>query len=1001
MTTPTPRPHQIAALTDLTAALSVHDRTQLVMACGTGKTLVGRWHAQASDARQVLVLLPSLALVAQTLREWRRATGQVSTGWRFEALVVCSDPTTTAGVAERTAEDEVDVDATTWSDVGAEVTTDPRRAARFLRSHDPARPQVVFSTYHSSPVIAEAQAATDATFDLVICDEAHRLAGNPSTSFATVLDPRRIVARKRLFMTATPKDGGDSSMDDPRAFGPVAHTVSFGDAIAAGLLTDYQVLVVAGHGSDATDPDTTVPAALTTAIDHHGLTRILSFHGRVAKAAAFAAAMDMRTTAGGHQIRAKHVAGTMRTSDRVATLEWLGGRGGEVRMVSNARCLSEGVDVPAIDGIMFADKRTSIVDIIQAIGRVLRPAPGKRIGTIILPVELDETGDDDTTLFLSSYAAVWTVLRGLRAHDQRFADEVDHAVREQARTGHRGGFRLPRINFVFPDGFDQTTLQLRVVQEVGSMWERNYGLLQAWADHHHGKLLPRGAKSLDGTISLGEWAEQQRIARRRGLLDATRSARLEQIPGWSWDKSETRWHNTLKLLAAYAAEHGTIAEHEAGESRFAGIYDADTPRRHLGVWMATQRQAYRLGTLPDDKRELLEALPGWAWDANLPELDVAMVEALRQFVEFEKHATVPDDHVEDGLRLGAWCWAIRRRWLTDHLAPALHDEIIAATPSRDRSGIRWQWEKIETQWRIGYFALKQYTAREGTATPPGTHREQLPDTLHGLGQWSALQRLRHRRNELDDAKVQLLDALPGWRWEVELQRVDPEEPVQLRPGQQHGTPGAYARPNNCRCAPCLEWRRGSDRDRLAKKRELKDPVPALRVRRHLERIEQAILDSQIDAGSRNGRTIVAAISGVSLGHVRKVLSGATHLERQHETRLLAVTVDMVLAARTQSGSRGRATSQLTTRVDSGPTFELIDDLAARGFGPTWIGRELGYTGAPQFRRGRQIASYIANAVADLHARVGDLSLAHLRKNDAHPTLAQLLAQRAADTREAS
>lgn len=226
-TTPTPRPHQVAALTDLTAALAVHDRTQLVMACGTGKTLVGRWHAQASDANQVLVLLPSLALVAQTLREWRRATGQLNAGWRFEALVVCSDPTTAAGVAERTAEDDkTDVDANTWSAVGAEVTTDPRRAARFLRNHRPNRPQVVFSTYHSSPVIAQAQAATDVAFDLAICDEAHRLAGSPSAAFATVLDARRIVARKRLFMTATPKDRGETSMDDPRTFGPVAQVGS-------------------------------------------------------------------------------------------------------------------------------------------------------------------------------------------------------------------------------------------------------------------------------------------------------------------------------------------------------------------------------------------------------------------------------------------------------------------------------------------------------------------------------------------------------------------------------------------------------------------------------------------------------------------------------------------------------------------------------------------------------------------------------------------------------
>lgn len=830
-----PRPHQVAALADLTRALAVHDRTQLVMACGTGKTLVGRWYAQSSDATRILVLLPSLGLVAQTLREWRRANR--GSNWRFSPLVVCSDPTTAEGAAERALEDgdAIELEERTWDEVGAQVTTSPMQAARFLsRSRDDV--QVVFSTYHSSPVVAAAQHQAPEAFDLVICDEAHRLAGQPSEAFATVLDARKIVARKRIFMTATPRvyaGEGGSSMDNPRLFGPVAHTVTFGEAIEAGLLTDYQVAVIghhAGVGVHQISPIGTVASAVLQAIDHHQLRRILTFHGGVAKAAAFAGGMDGRTTPAGVPVAAQHVSGQMRTAARTAALDWLAaGDAQGTRIVSNARCLSEGIDVPAVDGVVFADQRGSVVDIIQAIGRVLRPAPGKQIGTIVLPVVVEDDVDLDTELSLSSFSTVWTVLRALRAHDQSLDAELVAMQRGHVRGESAVGrtWRKRRIVFDLPADLPLPDVELRLVKETGSLWERTYALLEIWADCNEGRLMPRGAKVEHeaGQVNLGEWAEQQRIARRRGVLPGDRARRLEQIPGWTWDKSDARWQATVQMLTTFLAEHGTVVENATGGSRFEGMKDAETPRRDLGVWMATQRQAYRLGTLSSDQVAALAALPGWRWDASLPRGDVDMVEALRMFVEFEKHADVPEDHLEDGLRLGAWCWAVRRRRWTGTLAPALFDEIRAATPSKFRAG-HFDWAKTETQWRIGYFALRQYTTREGTATPSCRVREELPDTTVGLGQWAALQRMHYRRGLLEERQVQLLEALPGWAWEIELQRVEAEEPAQLRDGQKHGTPGAYARPNNCRCEECLEWRRTSDRARLACARDrIADPVP--------------------------------------------------------------------------------------------------------------------------------------------------------------------------------
>jgi superfamily II DNA or RNA helicase len=970
-----PRPHQVDALTDITKALAVHDRAQLVMACGAGKTLVGRWYAQAADARRVLVLVPSLALVAQTLREWRRPYG-----YRFDALVVCSDPTTAEGAAERRATDDGDggeVDNQTWEETRAKVTTDPHAAELFLTKKTD-HVQVVFSTYHSSPVVAAAQAKAGGVFDLAICDEAHRLVGRPRESFATVLDSRAIVARKRLFMTATPRafEGeGGTSMDDPKVFGPVAHTISFGAAIAAGLLADYQVLVVAGragqHVSDERTPST-VPAALIDAVDAHNIKRVLTFHGRVAKAAAFAEAVNGVTSPSGRRIVARHVSGAMPTVRRSENLAWLGDpNAGHVRVVANARCLSEGVDVPAVDGILFADQRSSVVDIIQAVGRVLRPSPGKARGTIILPVTLPPDVDDDSALATTAFAHVWTVLRGLRAHDQRLAGEIDAATRAQAVKQNWWGVRaLQRVQFIVPDGISVPDLQLRLVQEVGSLWERNIALLHEWADLNDGALLPRGAKYRD--VNLGEWAEQQRIAYRHGILPSDRADRLELVRGWTWDKAETRWDLTLGVLKAFARRHGTVAEAAEGKSVFAGMRDRETPSRHLGVWMAAQRQAYRLGALPARKVAALEELPGWTWDAGLPAVDIQMVEALREFVEFEKHARVPDDHVEDGLRLGAWCWAVRRRKLTGQLAPALEDEILAATPSKWRPAQRFQWEKVETQWRLGYFALRQFAEREGNARPTGKNdEERILGATVNIGQWCALQRFRYRRGDLDERHAKLLEDLPGWQWEIDLQRIPAEEPVALPQGLSHGAAGAY-QDYKCRCAECLEYRRALDRSRLAEKRQLRDPVSALRVRRHLERLE------------------ADGVSGAPLGVVRAVFNGAPQVEREHAMRLQAVGLSMCLAAQNKTGSRGRLISTANERVDPAPTWQLLDDLRERGFGITWVSRELGYVGGLQITRSRRLSRRIADAVAALHAEVGDLVMPPLSKSDPKPTLAELL-----------
>jgi superfamily II DNA or RNA helicase len=957
-----PRSIQLDALTALPRAFAVSDRAQLRMACGTGKTLVGRWHAEASDARTVLVLLPSLSLVGQTLREWRRIRT-----WPFDALVVCSDPTTAAGEAERVSDEpEADPD---WDAVRARVTTDHRKVMAFLR-RGPVRAKVVFSTYHSLPVVAQAQRGCGIEFDLAVCDEAHRLTGRPRPEFRLILG-RQIDVARRLFMTATAggvesgEDAARYTMADEAMFGPVAHEVSFARAIATGLLCDYQVLVIADEQSD--DGHLLPAAALRKAATARGLTRVLTYHGRVAKAQAFAEQIDGLPLDDGRTVRARWVSGALPASTRAEILRWLAaGDPGELRVVTSARCLSEGVDVPAVDGIMFTDNRESTVDIVQSVGRVLRTAPGKTEGTIILPVAVPIGVDDDTALATGCFGAVWAVLRGLRAHDERLADALERAAVEYGKTGQVRARPTDRVVFDLPPGVRLPDVELRLVHEVGTGWQRMYGLLLDYAESTGGARLAwnltwRG-------VGLGAWAEDQRLLRRHGRLPARRVRLLDEVPGWAWDRADAWWNDSADLVEQAAREHGVLFTDTS--SVLDGQRSADR-RYRLGVWLAHQRQAYRDGLLDADRVARLRRIPGFTW-TPVPAEDLAMVDALRVFIDFEHHADVPEDHVEDGLPLGRWVLAVRRRKLVGRLHPALHDELMAAAGFRGRMRM-WQWNVAETTWRLHYSALRQYAAREGHAAPPGTYRrEQLPDATVNLGNWVAQQRLLYHRRQLDPQHAAWLAALPGWVWTAPGVTRAADEPIDLG-DHPHGTAKGYA--VGCRCEDCLTYNRESGRRSMAAHKRLRNPVPPDGARRHLEALA-GIIRRRI-AGDRHferppGPSAYAVAADVPVGVVRGLVNGRlAEIEDEHARRIRATTADDVLALYDTEGSRGRLVMSCELPVDAGPTTRLLRDLETRGWNQRWIARELGYAQlAVKIDVNGTITTRVADQIAALHARVG-------------------------------
>jgi predicted helicase len=535
----TPFPHQLEAIEAAKAHFASADRGKMIMACGTGKTFTSLQIVQEMTPKggTVLFLVPSLALLSQTLKEWKREASV-----DFRAYAVCSD---TKLSKQASTED------TRVADLAYPSTTNVDKLASHFNKGTEAELTVIFSTYQSIEVVAAAQKKGLPEFDLIICDEAHRttgvtLEGDDESNFVRVHDNNFIKGSKRLYMTATPRIYTDESkakaeeakavpvsMDNEEHYGQEFHRLNFGNAVSRGLLSDYKVLVLTvsetqvskslqkiltdgdelklqdaikivgcynGLRKRSTNPEdflvdkTPMRTAVAFSRSIKDSKRIAELFGTVTKAL-----NDEAKEKDGLIAEADHVDGTFNVMARNERLDWLKDTKTEntVRVLSNARCLSEGVDVPALDAVLFLNPRDSQVDVVQSVGRVMRKSEGKQYGYVILPIAVP-TGmsPEDALADNKNYKVVWQVLQALRAHDERF----DALVNKIDLTGDTGGVieiidasprtgdddwegdskpkdngQVPLFDFDFTDWKD--AILAKIVQKVG---ERTYW--ETWAN---------------------------------------------------------------------------------------------------------------------------------------------------------------------------------------------------------------------------------------------------------------------------------------------------------------------------------------------------------------------------------------------------------------------------------------------------------------------------------------------------------------------------------------
>ena len=507
--TKTLRDYQHTALNKTVARFREHDRGKLIMACGSGKTFTALRIAEqvAGGGGTVLFLTPSISLLSQSLIDWAN-----DADLPLKTLAVCSDIR-----AGRRSRDDEDISP---YDLIERPSTDPERLVeRFNSANDAGRMTAIFSTYQSLDVVARAQREFGLpAFDLIVCDEAHRTTGvslavQNESGFQRIHDNGFIAGRKRLYMTATPRIYGDrakrkanesqltvASMDDESQYGPEFHRLGFGQAIELGILSPYKVIIFnvdqeqVGMDLNELLSDTASDVNMDNgarmvgcwnglgkraapgvdfSADPQPAKRAVAFSSRIKQSKDFAeyfpAVIDRCISAAGDRAenrlrcQVEHVDGTQNALYRAERLAWLRQEPeqGVCHVLTNARCLTEGVDVPALDAILFLHPRKSDIDVVQAVGRVMRQAAGKRCGYIILPIAQAPGATAQETVSSSDYKAVWQVINAISAHDDRFEAKINQLA---LTVGHAAPPPYPKGRDIGRDGSADADSEEELIQ---------------------------------------------------------------------------------------------------------------------------------------------------------------------------------------------------------------------------------------------------------------------------------------------------------------------------------------------------------------------------------------------------------------------------------------------------------------------------------------------------------------------------------------------------------
>ncbi|MGW5401065.1 Helicase associated domain protein [Streptomyces sp. NPDC003952] len=800
------RPHQREAVDAVlrTLELPSHQtlperglRTQVIMATGSGKTLVAVRSAEELHAGRVLVLVPSLDLLAQTEAAWRE-------GGRRGPMI---------GVSSLRGEE-----------VSFPNTTDPVELVEWTRGLEKV---TVYATYASLGLgtLEKAHNAGLAAWDLIVVDEAHRTSGRIGKPWAVIHDNTRIPAFRRLYMTATPRmwqlgDGDQeqagapgelvASMDDDPdgPFGSRCFTLSLSEAIDRGICAPYQVVCVdvtdtllqAAQLLGAESRSDTVRgariAALQTALvkasAEENFRRTLVFHHVVKEAEAFATGLP-DVTAQLHAsdpelypatVWADWLCGEHKPLHRRRVLaefaEGIATDGTVVEkgFLGSVKVLGEGVDTKNCDSVYWADVRGSMPDLVQAVGRALRMQPGEgKVASLVVPILLGPGETADSMLTSRAYGGLAKLLEALRAHDARVVEtlaeqQVPSRFKPASKDGGgksgngsgsgSGSVSAPATALLkFSTPRDPAALaafiNLRVLNPEHEHWRRGVEAAVIYARAHGDLRVPfafrvpaaeaaakAGWPAALADFPLGQWTADARRFYNRGDMDEERVVQLEKL-GMVWSHFDVAWEEGLAAARGWAAEHGHLL----------APVDAAFQGAAVGIWLKNARVAARkgreieqrraeglpvessAGAMTRKRREQLEDIdPSWCpvWPVTWQRC----FHLVRQHLDAgQALPTVVGEVVRQGEDLGRWVTSVRYGW--DQLTPVqqwMCEQILGIEPATEAEKPKARTSQAD-KWAMHYAAAQQFFAREGHLTVPRKHVETI--TTGGDGDRQAQQ----------------------------------------------------------------------------------------------------------------------------------------------------------------------------------------------------------------------------------------------------------------------
>lgn len=734
----TPREDQRHTIQEVIKGFENNDRGQLILPCGAGKTLTSLWIKEALDVKHTLVLVPSLALLRQIKNEWAE-----NRSYFIPYICVCS---------EKDIDGDNDSTVTHTYEISGRVSTDPSEIHDFLNKHEKT---IVYSTYQSLEAICSAAKYSSFEFDLAICDEAHKTSGSKKGKFGLIHTDINIKVKKRLYMTATPRIMSDSlknklnsdeleyiaDMSNEAIYGPEFYRMSFKEAIDKGILVDYQIVAIGINDKELEDAirqrkyisnDETIDEiannyALEKFMQNHGPTHAITFHSSVKKAKSF----QERHKKIYPELKVHHVNGNQTTNERNLRLKDF--EYSSKSIITNARCLTEGVDVPAIDVVYFCDPKNSKIDIVQAAGRALRRADhkGKKIGYIVVPIFHKNTEDIEEIIDAGPFKNLVSVIRALCSHDERLITEI---TKIKITKGQRiveteyANIEDLSCKLILLENFEAKlvwSLFSQAIDKLASTWHEKYEELVCFYNINGHSNVPTDYPQ---NKSLSLWVGNQRAKYQKEKLLKERIKKLTDIQ-FILDPRKAAWEEMFSLLYKYKEETGHC-----------NVPQGFLQNKLLAAWITTQRSKYKKEKLSKEKIIRLRNID-FIFDPKDAGWEI-MFTLLSKYKEENGHCDVPKDYQKNKV-LGKW--ASHQRY---HNTKG----ILSTERINKLKDIGFLFNPFDVAWEEKFILLCKFKEENGHSNVSSDDSKNLL-----LLKWSGKQRSKYQKGKLSKERITKLE----------------------------------------------------------------------------------------------------------------------------------------------------------------------------------------------------------------------------------------------------